>query len=77
MVTGLAWDERCMWHDAGLYFGPHEGNPWVEPIETLENAQGKRRIKNLLDASGLTDYLIAVDFKPPVNPPAFFKYQTQ
>ena len=53
-----------MWHDAGLYFGPHEGNPWVEPIENLENAQGKRRIKNLLDASGLTEYLIAVDFKP-------------
>ena len=64
MVTGLAWDERCMWHDTGVYFGPHEGNMWVEPFEHPENAQSKRRIKNLLDASGLNDYLTTVDFRP-------------
>ena len=64
MGTGLAWDERCMWHDTGVYFGPHEGNMWVEPFEHPENAQSKRRIKNLLDASGLNDYLTTVDFRP-------------
>ena len=64
MVTGLAWDERCMWHDTGLYFGPQEGNPWIEPIESPENAQGKRRIKNLLDASGLTAHLSMIEIEP-------------
>ena len=64
MVTGLAWDERCMWHDTGLYFGPHEGNPWIEPIENPENPHGKRRIKNLLDASGLTKTLREIEFGP-------------
>jgi acetoin utilization deacetylase AcuC-like enzyme len=64
MVTGLAWDERCMWHDTGLYFGPQEGNPWIEPIESPENAQGKRRIKNLLDASGLTADLSKIEIEP-------------
>ena len=57
MATGLIWDERCMWHNAGQYIGPLEGNPWVEPLPSLENANGKRRIKNLLDASGLTNSL--------------------
>ena len=61
MVTGLAWDERCMWHDTGLYFGPKEGSPWIEPIKSPENPQGKRRIKNLLDASGLTSRLTPID----------------
>lgn len=64
MGTGLAWDERCMWHDTGLYFGPYEGNPWIEPIESPENAQGKRRIKNLLDASGLSRNLTDIEFEP-------------
>ena len=45
MVTGLAWDERCMWHDTGLYFGPQEGNAWIEPIESPENAEGNEELK--------------------------------
>ena len=53
-----------MWHDTGLYFGPMEGNPWIEPIANLENADSKRRIKNLLDASGLTNQLAAVTCTP-------------
>lgn len=61
MKTGFVWDERCMWHDTGLYFGPHEGSPWVEPIQSPENADGKRRIKNLIDRSGLGSRLLDVD----------------
>ena len=64
MVTGLAWHERCMWHETGLYFGPQEVNPWIEPIESPENPQGKRRIKNLLDASGLTTHLTSIEVEP-------------
>jgi len=46
-----------MWHDTGLYFGPQEGSPWVEPIPNLESADSKRRIKNLIDTSGLIERL--------------------
>ena len=45
-----------MWHNSGLHFGP--SSRWVEPIPHPENADGKRRIKNLLDASGLTEQLL-------------------
>ena len=54
MTTGLMWDERCMWHNSGLHFGP--SSRWVEPIPHPENADGKRRIKNLLDASGCSTH---------------------
>ena len=60
MTTGLMWDERCMWHNSGLHFGP--SSRWVEPIPHPENADGKRRIKNLLDASGLTGQLLCPKF---------------
>ena len=61
MTTGLLWDERCMWHNSGLHFGPP--SRWVEPIIHPENVDGKRRIKNLLDVSGVTDKLICPKFK--------------
>jgi len=64
MTTGLVWDERLMWHDTGLYFGPMQGSPWIEPIQSPENAEGKRRIKNLLDRSGLTQHLRALPCVP-------------
>ncbi len=58
MTTGLVWDERFMWHDTGTRFGPIGGLDWMEPIEPPESAPGKRRIKNLLDASGLSRSLV-------------------
>ena len=64
MPTGLAWEERTMWHDTGLYFGPMEVSPWVEPIVSPENADCKRRIKNILDAAGLTEQLISLPVEP-------------
>lgn len=55
MTTGLIWDERLMWHDAGNHFGPR--SKWIEPAAHPESMESKRRIKNLLDASGLTSEL--------------------
>lgn len=55
MRTGLVWDEMTMWHDSGNRFGPR--NPWIEPVPALESVASKRRIKNLLDASGMTALL--------------------
>ncbi len=60
MTTGLVWDERFMWHDTGARFGPIGGLDWMEPMEPPESAPGKRRIKNLLDASGLSRSLVTI-----------------
>ena len=64
LPTGLAWEEKTMWHDTGLYFGPKEVSCWIEPIVSPENVDCKRRIKNLLDATGLTEQLISLKVEP-------------
>jgi len=60
MATGLVWHERYMWHDPRAAAGPLPARGWIEPDTHVENPATKRRIKNLLDASGLTDRLVAV-----------------
>lgn len=57
MQTALCWHERLMWFDAGTFAGPMPVGGWVEPGEASENPQAKRRIKNLLDASGFIEKL--------------------
>lgn len=52
MKTGFVWDERSMWHDSGNHFGPR--SRWLEPASHPESSDSKRRIKNLLDVSGLS-----------------------
>ncbi len=56
MTTGFLWHEKYMWHDTGS-----GATPDVEPDEHFENADTKRRMKNLLDLSGLTDQLVRLD----------------
>jgi acetoin utilization deacetylase AcuC-like enzyme len=56
--TGLTWDERFMWWDNGHAGGFIPSGGWVEPDEHVENPRTKRRLKNLLDASGLTGQLV-------------------
>lgn len=60
MKTGLVWDERYMWWDTrhGAGFMPAGG--WVEPDEHAENPSTKRRFKNLLDVSGMSDHLVPI-----------------
>ncbi|MGH2851246.1 MAG: hypothetical protein ACRDLP_11580 [Solirubrobacteraceae bacterium] len=55
MTTGLVWHEIYMWHDTGSGAGPLRAGGWLEPGEAAESPSTKRRLKNLLDASGLTD----------------------
>ena len=50
-----------------MYFGPADISPWIEPIQPPENADGKRRIKNLLDRSGLTKKLSVLSCSPASN----------
>jgi acetoin utilization deacetylase AcuC-like enzyme len=59
LSTGLVWDERLMWHNP-VGAGPLSAGGWVQPGQRAESAEGKRRIRNLLDASGLTSQLTPV-----------------
>ncbi|MEE4297821.1 MAG: class II histone deacetylase [Pseudomonadales bacterium] len=63
--TGLVWHERYMWHDTGSAFGPI--NTGVRPFAGArqpgvhsENAETKRRLKNQLDALGITETLVPI-----------------
>jgi len=63
--TGLVWHELLMWHDTRALAGFLEsGRGVIEPDEPSESADGKRRIKNLLDVAGLTDRLTIVRPRP-------------
>src|SRR5262249_34523233 len=57
MTTGFVWDESYMWHDAGNLSSFSDR---VQPYENYETPDTKRRLRNLLDVSGLLDHLVAV-----------------
>lgn len=57
MATGFVFHELYLWHNNGnpaLFF---PSNLSVQPGEHAENPETKRRLKNLLEVSGLTDHL--------------------
>ncbi len=55
--TALVWHELMMWFDAGAFAGLMRGVYPVQPGEASENPEAKRRIKNLLDATGYIRHL--------------------
>jgi acetoin utilization deacetylase AcuC-like enzyme len=64
MATGFVWHEKYMWHDtrhAGAFL-PAVG--WIEPDVHVENPLTKRRLKNLLDACGLSEQLVPLAPRP-------------
>jgi acetoin utilization deacetylase AcuC-like enzyme len=58
--TGFTWDERFMWWDTGHAGGFLPAGGWIEPDEHVENPRTKRRLKNLLDAAGVTPQLTSL-----------------
>ncbi len=61
--TGFYWHERCFWHDQGaigVFSAPGE---FLQPQPASESPESKRRLKNILEVSGLIDELRVV--KPP------------
>ncbi|MFN3745263.1 MAG: class II histone deacetylase [Hyphomicrobiaceae bacterium] len=64
MTTALIWHEKLMWFDAGTFAGPMPVGGWVQPGETSENPETKRRIKNLLDAAGMTAHMKVITPHP-------------
>ncbi|WP_127114982.1 class II histone deacetylase [Shimia sediminis] len=56
MATGFFWDERCFWHSGGNYALTLPVGDYVQPLAAgglPESPETKRRLKNLLDVSGL------------------------
>jgi acetoin utilization deacetylase AcuC-like enzyme len=67
MSTGFLWHERYMWHNTGRASGPFlsDASGWLEPDwRHAENSDTKRRMRNLLDVSGLLDQLVRIDPRP-------------
>jgi len=58
MSTGLLWHELYMWHDTGTSAWVMPAGLSVQPFAHIESAEGKRRIKNLVEVSGLLDHLV-------------------
>jgi acetoin utilization deacetylase AcuC-like enzyme len=57
MTTGFFWDERCFWHSGGAYALTLPVGGFVQPLAAgglPESPETKRRLKNLLDVSGLS-----------------------
>lgn len=59
--SGLVWHETLMWHTVGAFSGLFPAGMPVEPGRHFETPDGKRRIKNLLDAVDFTDRLTRID----------------
>jgi len=58
LSTGLVWHELYMWHDTGTSAWVMPAGLSVQPFAHIESAEGKRRIKNLVEVSGLLDHLV-------------------
>ncbi|GAA5065216.1 class II histone deacetylase [Roseibacterium beibuensis] len=67
MRTGFFWDERCFWHSGGNYAFLLPVGGLVQPAAAgglPENPETKRRLKNLLDVTGLLAELDARSADP-------------
>jgi len=56
MSTGFFWDETCFWHGGGNYAGMLPVGGLVEPMTNgglPESPDSKRRLKNLIEVTGL------------------------
>lgn len=61
MSTGFYWDERCFWHSGGNYALTLPVGGLVQPLAAgglPESPETKRRLKNLMDVTGLSRDLV-------------------
>ena len=67
-ATGFVWHERYMWHMTGFAAGPVPAGGLVEPDIHIENPAAKRRMRNLLDVTGVLDALTLIRPRPATEP---------
>lgn len=60
MSNGFYWDERCFWHGGGNYAGMLPVGGLVQPLDggLPESPETKRRLKNLIEVTGLARALV-------------------
>ncbi|MDQ2095666.1 class II histone deacetylase [Rhodalgimonas zhirmunskyi] len=83
MTTGFFWDEKCFWHAGGAYALTLPIGDYVQPLAAgglPENPETKRRLKNLMEVSGIVQDLEMQSAKPAtwsdlarVHPESFLK----
>ncbi len=72
MRTGFLFDERCFWHGGGNYAGTFRVGGLVQPMAAgglPESPESRRRLRNLVEVTGLMRDLLpatADPGKPPV-----------
>jgi len=74
--TAFVWHESYFWHNAGdgALFAPAGG--YIENLAHSESPESKRRVKNLLERSGLIDDLLVI--KPfPATEIDLLRFHTQ
>jgi acetoin utilization deacetylase AcuC-like enzyme len=64
MATGFVFHELYLWHNTGVSPLYASAGLTVQPGEFAENPETKRRMKNLLEVSGLTDHLTLLKPRP-------------
>jgi acetoin utilization deacetylase AcuC-like enzyme len=64
LAAGLVWHELYMWHDTGTAAWVVPPGLTVEPLRHIENPDGKRRIRNLVEVSGLIEHLVQLKPRP-------------
>ena len=64
MSTGWLSHELYMWHDTGASAGVMPPGLDVQPGTPYENAETKRRFRNLVEVSGLVDHLTPLKPRP-------------
>jgi acetoin utilization deacetylase AcuC-like enzyme len=69
MPTGLCFDERTLWHTMSPHTLYLPSGDWLQPMTSIGHAESpetKRRLKSLLDVSGLSAHL-DVSSAPPAT----------
>ena len=64
MATGFLWDERYAWHDTGSAVISLKAGGYYQPDAHLESPESKRRMRNLIEVSGLLDDLTPIRARP-------------
>lgn len=64
MKTGFLFHEQYFWYDTGSAVISAPTGGFLQPMSHVESPESKRRIKNLIEASGLSEYLVPLQPKP-------------
>jgi acetoin utilization deacetylase AcuC-like enzyme len=67
LATGFVWHESYFWHDTGSGFLFSADGKTVQPLAHPESPESKRRIKSLLDITGLSKKLTHLEPRPATH----------